>query len=161
MTLLDTATVEYDGRKFVVETYHDADHGHPWEEYPDIYGVVHERGRGPLRQGERPLHARAGWLFAYDVPATLNKAADERWGPAIEAAIERDYQRLLAYVEERWSYVGVRVTEILSGCPSCGHERHGGTAALWGIESDDAYYQIGGDGLENLFTEAIQETEAS
>lgn len=53
------------------------------------------------------------------------------------AAALRDFERLRAWCDDRWFYVGVIVAPV---CPCCGEPDENSAESLWGIESDAGEY---------------------
>ena len=144
-------TIKHGGATFRVTLEHDHDHGAPWEE-EDGHGPVSEwkrwcEGQGvkpPKRAGERILVWDRGSYRTYDMQAAIALAKAEGWdakpyggtaGERAARAVEADFQRMRAWCNDEWSYVGV-IVELLddNGDALCE------TASLWGIESDCAEY---------------------
>ena len=150
----DTATIEHGGATFKVALEFDVDRDPPWES-EDGHGPVsdwkhHAFGQGtkpPKAPGERDIVWDNGSYRTYDFAEACKIARRDGWGATGDAgmkprqkaahAAEADFQRLRAWCEGQWSYVGVTV-ELLDdkGDPT------GETAALWGIESDAGEYLV-------------------
>lgn len=108
----------------------------------------------PLRRGSQsiasliirvhpPFEDTDKWQY---IQATTAKAIDEGWDAApytgtrrqkAARAVEVNFQRLRAWCNDQWSYVGVIVTPI---CPHCGEAASSQSESLWGIESDCSDY---------------------
>ena len=129
------------GRRFRFTLEPDTDHGPPWEE-EDGHGPVSNWTRRGKRPGEVVLCEDRGSKRYYDVQAATETAKRDGWdappyggtpGERAARAVAADLQRLRDWCEDRWSYVGVVVTEVLN-------DRNGRSDSLWGIESDAGDY---------------------
>lgn len=122
----------------------------PWEN-SDGYGIVSDWVKRGKRSGELILNSEK-WAFRYyDFAGTIKLAACDGWGLApsklkklteqkgriptpreiVVEAVMSDYERLRAWYNDEWHYIGVNVT-----APD------GETESVWGIESDaDDYIQ--------------------
>lgn len=154
-------TFEHRGRTFRVDFAPDEDMGPPWKEH-DGHGEVSDWrrsswcGYADKAPGERPLYRDGGAVLFYDWAGTIAKAKREGWGmserdplPAerlpdgrrptagqiAERAVEEDFQRLKAWCEDRWSWIGILVREVDED-----GEPVGELASLWGVESDAGEY---------------------
>lgn len=147
----DHDTIEHDGAAFRVTLEHDDTHGAPWDE-EDGHGPVSEwkrwrEGQGvkpPKRAGERLLIWDRGSFRTYDMQAAIKQAKADGWdaapyggthGERAARAVEADFQRMRAWCNDEWHYVGV-IVELLDD----DGDTMGETASLWGIESDCADY---------------------
>lgn len=129
-------TFIHNGVLFTLTTERDLDMGRPWEEH-DGHGVIRVVDRvASKRPGERVLY-RDNWsAYLYDIPATLAKAKAEGWGDGDERtakeriadAVERDYERMKAWVNDDWWWMGIIVTLKVG--------KHTYRQSVWGIESD-------------------------
>lgn len=143
-------TIEVNGRTFKVEIEADDHNDAPWENDCGT-GYVTEWRRGRDKEpGERILCQDRGSYRFYDMERTMRKAKRDGWGltdadkaklairlnheprkgEIIAEAVERDFNRLRAWCNDEWQYVGVIVTD----------EETGRAASLWGIESDSDDY---------------------
>ena len=139
-------TFELDGRTFIVRIEDDTATGEPWKEH-DGHGVISEWTRRDMAPGERALVSDRGSHRYYDIKATLVIALRDGWDAApigqgtpeerAARAVEADFQRMRAWCNGEWSWVGVVVH---LECPECGAEHSGKFASLWGIESDAGEY---------------------
>lgn len=163
MNVMETKTIERDGRGFEVSIYSDDDAGEPWSR---------EDGHGPVSDWERRSKAPGEVILAsdrgdrhrfYDMQDAVAIALRDGWGSAGDEGMSRkakaakaareDFERLRAWCRDDWHYVGVVVRPA---CDKCG-EVHGDdyTYAVWGIESDS------GDYLDEVANELIDECLAT
>lgn len=160
MSLSDGDTFERSGRKFRVRIVHDDNQDTPWER-EDGHGPVSKwtsRAKAPgelVLASDRPNRHRY-----YDMSEAVKIANREGWGgkgrtkrQRAASAAQADYERLLAWCEDQWSYVGVVVQPV---CKCCGAASEGYRFALWGIESDAGDYLT--EVANDLADEAIEET---
>jgi hypothetical protein len=161
MHALDTREIEAHGLTFRVELFHDEDHGAPWDE-EDGHGPVSDWQRvdgwgswSSKRAGQRVLCADRGSFRFYDEAEAIRIARRDGWGLNDEdraklaaklkreptarevtaEAVRLDFERMRAWCNGGWHYVGVVVTLLdIEGDPT--HE----SDALWGIESDSDSY---------------------
>lgn len=144
-------TFQHLGASFRITLEHDDSHGSPWSE-EDGHGPVsewkrHAFGQGtkpPKRAGERILVWNRGHYRTYDIRAATVQAIAEGWdaapyggtkGERAARAVEADFQRMRAWCNDEWSYVGVIVELLDDSGDSLGE-----TASLWGVESDSDEY---------------------
>lgn len=134
----------FEGLAFLVDIESDQDHSAPWEE-EDGHGPVSDWTTRDKRPGEMVLNQTRGAKRFYDFAAAVKQAKAEGWnaapyyppgeetkGQRAHKAATADFDRLKAWCDDRWQYVGVIVTcTDLPGQPS---------ASLWGIESDAGDY---------------------
>lgn len=161
------ATIELpDGSTASIDVIPDETMGAPWDEH-DGHGIVSEwtrRGKGP---GELILafDRTSGSFRYYDYAASVRIARKDGWGAEGCTARERaaiatmaDYNRLRAWCEDRWQWIGVSVTLTKpngeTGLDSC-----------FGIESDGDYWrEVAADMLNSLsgrFSDVIAEVIAA
>jgi hypothetical protein len=143
------------GREFVMTTRSDDYSGPPWKDDGGAVNVderVHYQRAGhyPKGPGERIIHVCRTTVYVVDVRAEYERVYAEGWGLcdadaaklaaklertpsrkeiAIES-VERNIKRMVGWLNNDWGYVGVVVTDVLSG----------DSDALWRIESDDPTY---------------------
>lgn len=138
----DTAAMDHKGIAFQVSTHHDDDHGPPWED-DDGRGIVTDWLYYPDDPNLRKLgrEQRDGTARYFDIAATRAKAAADGWGlndeeraqlppdatadQILDAVVEGEFRFLDGWCSDDWEYIGVVVTEPITGA----------SAALWGIES--------------------------
>lgn len=138
----ESDTLEIDGFKVRATIYADDDAAPPWER-EDGHGPVSDwRGNG--LPGEFVLCRDRYAARYYDHAAALALALADGWGvkggqlPDESAkdyaarAVQADFERLKAWCDDQWSYVGVAVTVSRGGVVLTGKYAH----AVWGIESD-------------------------
>ena len=150
MTISDGDLIQKGGRDFRVNIINDTDMRAPWEEH-DGHGVVSDwatRGKLPC---ERVLaNDRSSYRY-YDIKATMAIARADGWGlcdkekakladrlgrpptkrEITAESVERDFEHLKGWCEDRWCWVGVVVTDITDDPDADNDYEH----ALWGIES--------------------------
>lgn len=105
----------------------DREDGHgPVRTVNNVYGHPNKRA------GERVLHSTRSTVWLYDWQEACNKARTEGWDAEpigqpgrVQRAVQADFDRLQAFLNDQWSYVGV-----------CIEGSDGSAASLWGIESD-------------------------
>jgi hypothetical protein len=135
--------IEVDGLLFGVELVPDECQGPPWKE-EDGHGPVSEWTTRRKAPGERVLAVRAGRYLYYDFEEACEIALRDGWGgfsgtPKQQAtlAAEADFQRLKAYCDDKWWYVGVVVELLDDDGDSMGLEKE----SIHGIESDGDYWR--------------------
>ncbi len=151
-------TIGLNGRAYRVEIETDYDHGAPWEE-EDGHGPVSDWTRRDKLPGEVCIAEDRGSKRFYDFAEACKIARRDGWDAkpyntgqetkrqqAAKAATA-DMERLRAWCEGRWGYVGVIVTARCECCDDFTGER----ASLWGIESDADDY------LEEVARELAEE----
>jgi hypothetical protein len=136
--IYDTETREHHGASYLIEWAADHHHGLPWEE-SDCHGEVSEWTRRDKKPGERILNTdRHGFKRFYDVQASMQKARTV-WGftngKEAAEAVEKDFEYLRAWCEDRWFYCGIIVTLLDED-----GDKTDVQASLWGIESDAKGY---------------------
>ena len=136
----DGITIDVNGSLFRVTVEQDSDHGEPWNE-EDGHGVISEWTQRAKKPGEMILCSDRDQHRFYDISATMRIAVRDEWGPQIPyrtpqqaaaAAVQADYQRMRAWCNDDWRYVGV-IVKALDGS--------GRRESLWGIESDSDYWK--------------------
>lgn len=124
------------GLDFKVDVIHDQDMGAPWTEH-DGHGIVSEWTTRDKRPGERILASDRHSRRYYDFAETVKIAKHDGWGPGKpHEAAEDDFQRMKAWCDYEWYWVGVTV-DLLD---SDGRKIPGYSNSLWGIESDCEKY---------------------
>ena len=142
-------TITHNGKDYTVEIVADEDQGTPWEN-EDGHGSVsdwrRDGYRGPNKSpGERELCRDGRSARFYDFAEAVKIAKRDRWGyggmrdgetigQRAAAAAEADFQRLRAWCDGQWGYVGV-IVRPAGACKCCGPSE-----SLWGIESDAYEY---------------------
>jgi hypothetical protein len=170
-----TETIETEpdafGRFFRATIVSDESGDTPWEN-SDVHGPVSEwRALDSKAPGERVLCRDRGRARFYDV-AEASRIARNGWGcvkdghvhrtPGEEraCAIEQDFQRLRAWCNDEWWYVGVVIslwqTVDDEEAPT---ELADHLASLWGIESDSFDYLT--ETANELLSEAREDARAS
>lgn len=150
--------MEHNGRSFMVHLEHDESHGSPWTEEDGHGPVSNWRSRESKRPWERILCEDRRSVRFYDM-REATKIARRDWidatkpkpGQRAAEAAESDFQRLRAWCNDQWHYVGVVVRPI---CPCCGEPIDSAAQSLWGIESD------AGDYLEEVARELADQCDA-
>lgn len=159
-------TREHNGLTFKVEHVYDLNADAPWDA-EDGHGPVSKwRHEDSKRAGERVLHRDRRSCLFYDFAEAVKIAKRDGWGLSEERlgklarrlgrdpkpgevraeAVEADFERLRAYCDNEWTYIGVAVV-LLDANGRTTHE----TASLWGIESD------AGDYLEEVARDLMEE----
>lgn len=145
MSTFRTEIIEQHGERYRVEYEFDHDHGAPWET-DEGHGVVSERTRRDKRPSERVLNTDGTRSRFYDIKASLEIAKRDDWGSYgfqttgtkgqhYAEQVERDFEYLKAWCEDKWHYMGIIVT-LLCTCDK-GHDHETEyQASLWGIESN-------------------------
>lgn len=147
------------GRTFVIAVVPDSDMGPPWEEH-DGHGPVSDWTSRDKEPGELILNQERGSRRFYDFAAACDIARRDGWNaeplnvpgetPRQRAAkaARADFERLRAWCNDSWQWVGVCLFEL----PRDGVERSASHVAdsapfgilahwaLWGIESDSPDY---------------------
>lgn len=140
----------YDGREYAARLEYDQHHGAPWEECTghgpvtdwesrdkrpgDL--ILSEDNRGRAKrfydfQEACAIARRDGWSAApYVIPGESKRAQAAR-------AARADFERLRAWCNDDWYFVGVIVAPV---CPCCDEIDESEAASLWGIESDAGAY---------------------
>jgi hypothetical protein len=137
--LYDGDTFDHRGHVFRVTFPPDESMGEPWNAH-DGHGIVTEWTTRDADTGERVLCEDRNRRRYYDVSETVKIAKRDGWGlhltsesPSTQAerAVDADFERMRAWCNEEWAWIGVVVT--LDEDRSIGR-------SLWGIESDGAEY---------------------
>lgn len=155
-------TITVQGVVFQVKTETDDDAGRPWDSECG-HGPVREKFYPDLKKlpGERVLDGSARvHSLLYDFAEAVKIARRESWGlndgdaaklaerlgrtpthrEVCAESARLDFERLRAWCNNEWAYIGVTVTAP-----------NGETESLWGIESDS------GDYLETVARELAEE----
>lgn len=145
-------TIEVDGFTLTARIDSDSDMGPPWQEH-DGHGPVSDWTNRNKRAGELELSRRgsggASGLSCrfYDFAEACRIARRDGWGDpslrlenetarAFAARMARDdFERMKAWCDDRWQWVGVIVDASRAGVSL-------GRASLWGIESDADSYLV-------------------
>lgn len=163
-------TFVHRGVDFCARLEHDSSAEAPWDG---------ECGHGPVTNWERRAKRPGEWVLStsreckrfYDAQAAVRQAKEEGWGldekslkqlasrlkreptaRQIRAeAVRLDFERLRAWCNDAWHYVGVCVSRVVDGEP----EDDGYTHALWGVESDSKDYirEVAADLADEILTE--------
>jgi hypothetical protein len=142
----ETIIGEHDGFTFVATIHGDSDTDAPWDN-EDGHGPVSAwRAKDSKAPGELVLSTDRTSCRFYDFAAACQQARTEGWGATGDDgmkarekaahAARADFERLKAWCDDEWSYVGVAVTVSRNGIQLTGNYDH----ALWGIESDSAVH---------------------
>jgi hypothetical protein len=139
-----TVTAEVDGFMLAARIEYDDCGDTPWER-GDGHGPVSEWTSRGKRPGEWVLCQDRGSRRYYDAQAAVRQAKEEGWdappygvgttGERATRAVKADFERLRAWCNDEWSYVGVVVSVSRNGVVLDEH-----AASLWGIESDAGDY---------------------
>lgn len=151
-------TEDEDGRQYQVDHYED-DNTPPWDR-EDGHGPVTDWVSRDKLPGELVLCRDRRVNRFYDYAEACCIALREGWGVqdptgktkrqiAAQAARE-DFERLRAWCDNEWSYVGVEVTPYPT---DDNPEPH--SVSLWGIESDNEDY------LAQIVVELIDECKGA
>ena len=140
--LYDGETFEHEGLTFRVNFEPDSDAGEPWSR-EDGHGEVSDWTSRDKQPGERILCSDRGRKRYYDFAGAVKLARKDGWdappyggkpGERAARAANADFERMQAWCNDQWSYVGVVVTLLdTDGDPT----RE--TESLWGVESDGDY----------------------
>ncbi len=134
----DGETFEHMGLSFKVEFEADEFGQTPWDD--DGHGPVSDWTTRDKHPGERVLHSDRNSKRYYDFAEAVKLALKDGWdappytgtkGERAARAAEADYERLRAWCNNDWYYIGVVVT-LLDTDGNETRERE----SLWGIESD-------------------------
>lgn len=142
--VLNTWIFKRDGRKYRADIVRDDTSREPWSDECG-HGPVSEWSTRDKRPGERVLSRDRNSFRYYDFAEAVAIARHDGWdtapygqgtpGQRAERAAEADFQRLRAWCNDEWCYVGVAVTLLTrAGRDSDQWE------SFWGIESDDPDY---------------------
>lgn len=163
------STITVDGLTFRVTLEHDGDRDAPWD-CEDGHGPVSDWTSRSKNAGERVLASDRSHKRYYDFAEAMKLAKRDGWGLSDEGkaklaaklgreptdgeiraeAVEQDYERMRAWCNDEWSYVGVCVQLLdTDDAPVDGY-----TDALWGVESDGDYWkEVAKDCAENIIAE--------
>lgn len=139
--LYDGDTFEHAGRTFRVTFPYDDTGECPWEQ-GDGNGHVSEWTTRDKRPGERVIASDRSHKRYYDYAEAMDRAKREGWdappygtgtkGEQAARAVERDYEWMRAWCEDRWHYVGVVVALVDDD-----FEDDEETESVWGVGDDD------------------------
>lgn len=138
------STIQHKALTFSVEVERDEGGRTAWED--DGHGPVSDWTTRAKLPGERVLSSDRNNKRYYGFSESVKIALRDGWGVADSAnktkgqiaaeAAEADFQRLRAWCNDEWFYVGVFVTLL----DVEGRDTHL-QRSLWGIESDEDNYQ--------------------
>lgn len=167
MTLDDNWTrFEMNGATYAAKLERDEDHGAPWDEECG-HGDVTGRERREKAPGELILSEDRHAKRFYDFAGAVKRAKAEGWnaepyyppgeetkGQRAHKAALADYNRLRAWCNGDWCYVGVIVAPIR---PCCDEVNDDEAQSLWGIESDAGEYlfEVAQDMAEEIASAAV------
>lgn len=142
--MIDQFDFTQDGFRFRARILADEFGDSPWEN-DDGVGVVSEWTRRAKRPGEMTLARDREKFRYYDFAATMRRAVAEGWSAAphdqgtrrqrAARAVIAEFQRLRAWCNDEWHYVGVSVRMV-----NADGEEFGEAESLWHIESDATDY---------------------
>lgn len=127
-----------------IELERDDTMGEPWLEH-DGHGPVSEWTTRDKEPGERVLCADRSMKRYYDYAGAIEMAKREGWdappytgtkGERAARAVERDYEYLRAWCEDRWYWVGV-IVKVYRDDELVGHD------SLWGIDDEKYAHEEG------------------
>ena len=139
-------TIEVSGLTFKVEYKYDDFMGAPWKE-EDGHGPVSKWTRRDKKPGELVLSSNGDYKFFYDFTEACRIARRDGWDakpynrgnetPRQQAAkaARADFERMRAWCNDEWVYVGVIVKLLDDEGEETGEEE-----SVWGIESDAYEY---------------------
>ena len=143
LDIIHTDTITEHGNTYRVDHIRDYDMDAPWEN-SDCHGVITDWVTRDKKPSELLLSTSRTFKRFYDVKASIEKATREGWGLSdperltpkqiIAESVRQDYERLKAWCNDEWFYIGVVITEIRTD--SDGFTYDGYHASLWGLESD-------------------------
>jgi hypothetical protein len=162
-------TIIVDGLTFRVTLEHDDSHGEPWKE-EDGHGPVSDWTTRSKNAGERVLAKDGSHYHYYDYAGAMELAKKDGWGLSEEAtaklaerlgraptpgeiraaAVDADFERMRAWCNDEWSYVGVCVQLLdMDGAPVDGYGD-----SCWGVESDGDYWkEVAQECAQNVIAE--------
>ena len=137
-----TETFEHKGFRFHLIIEDNDFYDPPWE-ISDSHGIVSDWTTRSKAPGERVLSCSGSSYRYYDWEGTIKRARAEKWGISgpttgltsrqiTELAVKYDYEYLLAYCNNEWSWVGYTVTLLDSN-----GEMTKFSDSVWGFESFD------------------------
>ena len=160
----ETISAAYGPVTITAKIEHDYDTREPWKEH-DGHGPVSDWTRRAKNAGEMVLHEDRGVRRYYDFADAVKIARRDGWncretialqeagqtftaGEIAHRAAMANFNRLRAWCNDEWSWIGVVVTIECDGVEI-------GSASLWGIESDAGEYLD--DVAEELTYDALDE----
>jgi len=127
MIIIDTKILTRDGLEILIQHVHDEYHGAPWDN-EDGHGPVSKWTNRDKHAGELVLCSDRDSKRYYDYAEAVRIAKRDGWGPGKpHEAARADYDRLRAWCNDEWYYIGIVAT--------IGNVAR---ASLWGIESDSS-----------------------
>lgn len=158
MHAYETKTFEHNGRAYVASFFYDADMGAPWDN-EDGRGDVSDWTTRDKLPGEMVLCRDHNSKRLYDFQGACAKALKEGWRASADInrtdltprqlaanAAMADFERLRAWCNDQWHYIGISVKSADDDSDDFGE-------SLWGIESD------AGDYLETVMRELADQIE--
>lgn len=152
-------TIQMQGFTVTASVERDEDMGAPWEEH-DGHGEVSEWTARDKRAGEVSLDGDGHHRY-YNWKAAIATAKKDGWdsepfgtgtkGQRAERAVKADFERLKAWCDDQWWWVGVVLTVSKEGIELC-------SKSLWGIESDAGDYLS--EVANELLDEALEDAKA-
>lgn len=155
-------TIEIDGFDLSIRLLPDDGMGPPWEAH-DGHGPVTDWTDRDKLPGELILSTDGRYRRYYDIAAATRTARADGWGcerGQLEGesagayayrAARADFDRLKAWCDDQWGWIGVVVVVKRQGVEL-------GRAGLWGIEDDAGGYLV--EVANNLIDEAMDEARA-
>lgn len=135
---MNADTLTYKGREYRVQVERDENMGAPWDEH-DGHGSVSGWTTRAKRPGELVLAKDGDSRHYYDFAESVRIARRDGWdappykvgtkGEQAHRAALADFEHLRAWCLDEWYWVGVVVTDTVSG----------ESASLWGIDGEDPY----------------------
>ncbi len=157
---------ELNGAAYAAKLERDEDHGAPWDEECG-HGEVTGWETRDKRPGEMVLSEDRRAKRFYNFAGAVNLAKRDGWnaaphfppgeetkGQRAHKAALADYNRLRAWCNGDWCYVGVIVAPIR---PCCDEVNDDEAQSLWGIESDAGEYlfEVAQDMAEEIASAAV------
>lgn len=139
---------ELNGATYAAKLERDDDHGAPWDEECG-HGNVSDWTTRDKAPGEMILTEDRRAKRFYDFQGAVKLAKRDGWnakpyvvpgetkGQRARKAALADFDRLRAWCNDDWCYVGVIVAPV---CPCCDEVKEDDAQSLWGIESDAGEY---------------------
>lgn len=137
----------HEGRNYVARVFRDeVGIGAPWDEH-DGHGPVRQASVSTKRPGERIMFQDMGTAYLYDWQAACELARKDGWNAEpheapnrIERAVQADFDRMRAWVNDEWYWVGVGIVAVNDEGEFSDDDSDYYANALWGIESDSPDY---------------------
>lgn len=158
----DTISCTKNGYVVTARIESDTDMGPPWKEH-EGHGVVSDwRPYSSKRPGERVLNADGDACRFYDWSASIELAKRDGWdappyntgtkGEQAERAVQRDFESLKAWCEDKWSWCGVVLSVSLNGVMLDNY-----AASLWGIALNHPHSEDGNACLTEVANELLDD----